>query len=241
MLPLKHSLQTPFDLFVGGFVYLGFFFVFFVFVVFFLLFATYFHSTKSTLPPLGHHSPHWASPSALLNPTPYAHLKSCTRDNLHNTHTNKHVCYVVLVIVPWWFQIDYSPQYLNPSWNWPSGGGYSLSSCGSKWGFCLEYIARMDLLVMCQWKVGYQFELFYQLINSKNMFNNQSTHVMFVISETDILLLKDEPNPKCFARADVDFTCFFETADNRTYVFFYTAVDRFVIVIIIVIVCYVLH
>ncbi len=70
------------------------------------------------------------------------------------------------------------------------------------------------------------------------MFNNQSIHVMFVISGTDILLLKDEPNPKCFARTEADFTCFFETADNRTYVFFYTAVDRFVIDIIIVIVCY---
>ncbi|KAM9358421.1 thrombopoietin receptor [Symphorus nematophorus] len=44
---------------------------------------------------------------------------------------------------------------------------------------------------------------------------------MFVISGADILLLKDEPNPKCFTRTEEDFTCFFETADSRTYDLFY--------------------
>lgn len=33
----------------------------------------------------------------------------------------------------------------------------------------------------------------------------------------DVLLLKDEQDPKCFTRTGEDFTCFFETADNRTY------------------------
>uniref|UniRef100_A0A3Q0RW06 MPL proto-oncogene, thrombopoietin receptor n=1 Tax=Amphilophus citrinellus TaxID=61819 RepID=A0A3Q0RW06_AMPCI len=46
---------------------------------------------------------------------------------------------------------------------------------------------------------------------------------MFVITGTDVLLLKDEPNPKCFSRTMCDFICFFETEDNRTYDFFYTA------------------
>lgn len=47
------------------------------------------------------------------------------------------------------------------------------------------------------------------------------------LSREDVLLLKDEPNPKCFTqiwnRMETDFTCFFETPDNRTYDFFYTA------------------
>ncbi|XP_006804080.2 thrombopoietin receptor [Neolamprologus brichardi] len=42
------------------------------------------------------------------------------------------------------------------------------------------------------------------------------------MSEEDVLFLKDEPNPKCFSRTTFDFTCFFETADNRTYNLFYS-------------------
>ncbi|XP_060890389.1 thrombopoietin receptor [Labrus mixtus] len=38
------------------------------------------------------------------------------------------------------------------------------------------------------------------------------------LSKTDVSLLKDEQDPKCFTRTEQDFTCFFETADNdRTY------------------------
>ncbi|CAL8306385.1 unnamed protein product [Lota lota] len=37
----------------------------------------------------------------------------------------------------------------------------------------------------------------------------------------DVLLLKDEADPKCFSRTEYDFTCFFETPDNKTYDFFY--------------------
>lgn len=33
----------------------------------------------------------------------------------------------------------------------------------------------------------------------------------------DLLLLKDEEDLKCFTRTQHDFTCFFETSDNRTY------------------------
>ncbi|KAK1896492.1 Thrombopoietin receptor [Dissostichus eleginoides] len=42
------------------------------------------------------------------------------------------------------------------------------------------------------------------------------------LSREDVLLLKDEKDPKCFARTEQDFTCFFETADNRIYDLLYT-------------------
>lgn len=45
---------------------------------------------------------------------------------------------------------------------------------------------------------------------------------------TDVSLFKDEPNPKCFTRTQNDFTCFFQTPDNKTYDFFYT-VERQVV------------
>ncbi|GAA6221332.1 thrombopoietin receptor isoform X2 [Lates japonicus] len=37
------------------------------------------------------------------------------------------------------------------------------------------------------------------------------------LSREEVLLLKEEEDPKCFTRTGDDFTCFFETADNRTY------------------------
>ncbi|XP_037624774.1 thrombopoietin receptor isoform X2 [Sebastes umbrosus] len=37
------------------------------------------------------------------------------------------------------------------------------------------------------------------------------------LSREDVLLLKDEQDPKCFTRTGEDFTCFFETTENRTY------------------------
>lgn len=45
--------------------------------------------------------------------------------------------------------------------------------------------------------------------------------MLCVISGADVLLLKDEQNPKCFTRTQYDFTCFFETSDNRTFDLFY--------------------
>uniref|UniRef100_A0A3B4WGU6 MPL proto-oncogene, thrombopoietin receptor n=1 Tax=Seriola lalandi dorsalis TaxID=1841481 RepID=A0A3B4WGU6_SERLL len=39
----------------------------------------------------------------------------------------------------------------------------------------------------------------------------------------NVWLLKDKKDPKCFTRTGGDFTCFFETADNRTYDLLYTA------------------
>uniref|UniRef100_A0A8C4HNY2 MPL proto-oncogene, thrombopoietin receptor n=1 Tax=Dicentrarchus labrax TaxID=13489 RepID=A0A8C4HNY2_DICLA len=47
--------------------------------------------------------------------------------------------------------------------------------------------------------------------------------IVDLLSREDIMLLKNEPDPKCFTRTDKDFTCFFETADNRTYDLFYTS------------------
>ncbi|XP_040896503.1 thrombopoietin receptor isoform X2 [Toxotes jaculatrix] len=45
-------------------------------------------------------------------------------------------------------------------------------------------------------------------------------------SREEVFLLKDEEDPKCFTRTGEDFTCFFETADNRTYNLLYV-LERF--------------
>uniref|UniRef100_A0A3Q2Q578 MPL proto-oncogene, thrombopoietin receptor n=1 Tax=Fundulus heteroclitus TaxID=8078 RepID=A0A3Q2Q578_FUNHE len=42
------------------------------------------------------------------------------------------------------------------------------------------------------------------------------------ISRLDILLISDDEKPNCFTRTRRDFTCFFETPDNRTRDFHYT-------------------
>ncbi|CAN9500682.1 unnamed protein product [Ophioblennius macclurei] len=42
------------------------------------------------------------------------------------------------------------------------------------------------------------------------------------LSEEDVLLLKDEQDPKCFTRTQEDFTCFFEDPENKTYDLLYT-------------------
>ncbi|XP_036969363.1 thrombopoietin receptor [Acanthopagrus latus] len=41
------------------------------------------------------------------------------------------------------------------------------------------------------------------------------------LSQEDLLALKDEQNPKCFARTKWDGICFFESADNGTYDLFH--------------------
>ncbi|XP_042370422.1 thrombopoietin receptor isoform X2 [Plectropomus leopardus] len=46
------------------------------------------------------------------------------------------------------------------------------------------------------------------------------------LSREDILLLKDEQDPKCFTRTEEDFTCFFETADNNTYDLLYSPPEK---------------
>ncbi|CAB1437509.1 unnamed protein product [Pleuronectes platessa] len=46
------------------------------------------------------------------------------------------------------------------------------------------------------------------------------------LSREDVLLLKDEQDPKCFTRTGLDFTCFFEAADNRTYDLLYSFNSR---------------
>ncbi|XP_029938980.1 thrombopoietin receptor [Salarias fasciatus] len=42
------------------------------------------------------------------------------------------------------------------------------------------------------------------------------------LSKEDVLLLKDEQDPKCFTRTHEDFTCFFENSENKTYDLLYT-------------------
>ncbi|KAK2835219.1 hypothetical protein Q5P01_015703 [Channa striata] len=42
------------------------------------------------------------------------------------------------------------------------------------------------------------------------------------VSREEVLLLKDEEDPKCFTRTEQDFTCFFESADNGTYDLLYS-------------------
>ncbi|XP_041863161.1 thrombopoietin receptor [Melanotaenia boesemani] len=48
-----------------------------------------------------------------------------------------------------------------------------------------------------------------------------NTGIINHLSKEDVLLLKDEKNPKCFTRREEDFTCFFETTDNKTYELLY--------------------
>uniref|UniRef100_A0A3Q3VU13 Fibronectin type-III domain-containing protein n=1 Tax=Mola mola TaxID=94237 RepID=A0A3Q3VU13_MOLML len=59
------------------------------------------------------------------------------------------------------------------------------------------------------------------LVFDRHILYRECSHVVFVISCADVLLLKDEQNPKCFTGPRFDFTCFFETSDNRTYAFLY--------------------
>ena len=54
---------------------------------------------------------------------------------------------------------------------------------------------------------------------------NKSMSSIFVGFWADVLLLKDEADPKCFSRTEYDLTCFFETPDNKTYDFFYKTDD----------------
>ncbi|XP_037325161.2 thrombopoietin receptor [Pungitius pungitius] len=66
------------------------------------------------------------------------------------------------------------------------------------------------ILVMSAWtQVGFVAGILYQ--------DGPVSH----LSAEDVLLLKDEKDPKCFTRTEQDFTCFFENANNRTYDFFY--------------------
>ncbi|XP_076026323.1 thrombopoietin receptor [Genypterus blacodes] len=46
------------------------------------------------------------------------------------------------------------------------------------------------------------------------------------LAREDVLLLKDEDDPKCFSRTEDDLTCFFETPDNHTYELIYHTHDR---------------
>ncbi|MED6254949.1 hypothetical protein ATANTOWER_002399 [Ataeniobius toweri] len=50
---------------------------------------------------------------------------------------------------------------------------------------------------------------------------NCTAGIDHTLSKQDVLLIKDTENPKCFTRTLKDFTCFFETTENRTYDFLY--------------------
>lgn len=52
--------------------------------------------------------------------------------------------------------------------------------------------------------------------------------VVLVICGADALLITDKQDPKCFSRTQEDFTCFFMTADNRTYDLLYK-IDKYVL------------
>uniref|UniRef100_A0A668ARP4 MPL proto-oncogene, thrombopoietin receptor n=1 Tax=Myripristis murdjan TaxID=586833 RepID=A0A668ARP4_9TELE len=55
--------------------------------------------------------------------------------------------------------------------------------------------------------------------------NNRASCVNY---GADVLLLKDEEDPKCFSRTQHDFTCFFETKDDGIYNFSYKIEDEYV-------------
>ncbi|KAG7513832.1 thrombopoietin receptor [Solea senegalensis] len=67
---------------------------------------------------------------------------------------------------------------------------------------------RWKMLLISLWiQIGFVFVVVAQ---SKN-------GTVRYLSKQDVLLLKEEQDPKCFTRTGVDFTCFFESEDNRTY------------------------
>ncbi|XP_037553987.1 thrombopoietin receptor [Nematolebias whitei] len=74
---------------------------------------------------------------------------------------------------------------------------------------------------LCRWKmlfIGFWFQAFL----SGSCANNGNIWRVSQLSNEDVLVLEDEENPKCFTRTGGDFTCFLETADNKTFDFFYS-------------------
>ncbi|XP_017275916.1 thrombopoietin receptor [Kryptolebias marmoratus] len=80
--------------------------------------------------------------------------------------------------------------------------------------------------VLCVWKIffmSFWFQAFLAGIHCRN-----GNPCVSQLSKEDILVMKDEESPKCFSRTGEDFTCFFETMDNKTFDLFYkhSAVPR---------------
>uniref|UniRef100_A0A7N8X7C5 MPL proto-oncogene, thrombopoietin receptor n=1 Tax=Mastacembelus armatus TaxID=205130 RepID=A0A7N8X7C5_9TELE len=65
----------------------------------------------------------------------------------------------------------------------------------------------------CKWEVLFISLLIQVCFMSGIHYKNGTV----TLSREDVLLLKDEQDPKCFTRTGEDFTCFFETSENRTY------------------------
>lgn len=72
----------------------------------------------------------------------------------------------------------------------------------------------------CRWEIGLLRSLWIQVVFVSWIHCKDGT--VSHLSREDLLFFKDEPDPKCFTRTEEDFTCFFETQDNRTYDFLYT-------------------
>ncbi|KAK2908141.1 thrombopoietin receptor isoform X2 [Channa argus] len=72
--------------------------------------------------------------------------------------------------------------------------------------------------LLCTWKILIILWIHVEIVPGIHCENGAISH----LSTEDVLLLKDEEAPKCFTRTEMDFTCFFETADNRTYDLLYS-------------------
>ncbi|RVE73559.1 hypothetical protein OJAV_G00032660, partial [Oryzias javanicus] len=78
-------------------------------------------------------------------------------------------------------------------------------------GVLLSTLLLFTMSLLCKWMVSIVLCL-----------HCTSGLVNCNVSEEDILLLKDLQNPKCFTRTLKDFTCFFETFDNKIYDLIYS-------------------
>ncbi|KAF7657522.1 hypothetical protein LDENG_00025960 [Lucifuga dentata] len=74
----------------------------------------------------------------------------------------------------------------------------------------MDFPCKLELLLISLW-------IYVCCVPGIHSKNAPGSH----LSMEDVLLLKDEDDPKCFTRTEYDFTCFFETPDNRTYDLFY--------------------
>ncbi|XP_029988645.1 thrombopoietin receptor isoform X2 [Sphaeramia orbicularis] len=85
---------------------------------------------------------------------------------------------------------------------------------------------QTTMILMCRLKILICSWTLVVFMSGINCLDGHGDH----LSMEDVLLLKHEPDPKCFTQLqngwERDFTCFFESPDNRTYDFFYTARSR---------------
>ncbi|KAM9761498.1 thrombopoietin receptor isoform 1-T1 [Menidia menidia] len=72
--------------------------------------------------------------------------------------------------------------------------------------------------LFCKWRM-LLINLFIQICFMPEIHCNAGT--VSHLSKEEMLVFKDEENPKCFTRTEEDFTCFFETTENRTHDFYY--------------------